>query len=230
MSVTYRASLGRPLTWSELDENFRTLSTASAGRASAGENNDITGIYGLLTPLSVSQGGTGAKTPQAAIDALGISASFVGQSSSVGAALIPSGTTAERPSSPVPGMFRYNTSASNHERRVGSTWYNHGDMNGPLNEVAASSLSSSSSTIVHLYPNTITITGTTAITTFGSGGSGVRRTLIFSTSLILTHNATSLVLPGNANITTQPGDSAEIVSLGSGNWKCLRYTRQSVAP
>jgi hypothetical protein len=36
-----------------------------------------------------------------------------------------------------------------------------------------------------------------------------------------------LILPTAANITTAAGDTAIFVSLGSGNWKCLSYTRAS---
>jgi hypothetical protein len=43
--------------------------------------------------------------------------------------------------------------------------------------------------------------------------------------LTLTHNATSLKLPGSANILTAAGDVGFFVSLGSGNWKCLHYSR-----
>jgi hypothetical protein len=42
--------------------------------------------------------------------------------------------------------------------------------------------------------------------------------------LLLTYNVTSLILPGNANITTAANDTAEFLSLGSGNWICLNYS------
>jgi hypothetical protein len=71
----------------------------------------------------------------------------------------------------------------------------------------------------------VTITGTTTITGFGTVAAGVRRLLTFAGVLILTHNASSLILPGGANITTAAGDTAELLSLGSGNWRVVRYTR-----
>jgi hypothetical protein len=74
--------------------------------------------------------------------------------------------------------------------------------------------------------NYINITGTTAITALGTIGAGVFRLVTFTAALTLTHNATSLILPSNANITTAAGDSALFMSLGSGNWKCLQYTKQ----
>jgi hypothetical protein len=45
--------------------------------------------------------------------------------------------------------------------------------------------------------------------------------------LTLTHNGTSLILPGAENITTAAGDVALMESLGSGNWKCVVYSRQN---
>lgn len=70
-----------------------------------------------------------------------------------------------------------------------------------------------------------TITGATAITSFGSVGPGTFRVVEFTGTLTLTHNATSLKLPGSANITTAAGDIGFFVSLGSGNWKCLHYSK-----
>lgn len=76
----------------------------------------------------------------------------------------------------------------------------------------------------------ITVTGTTTITGLGTLTAGVKKVLTFSGSLILTHNATSLILPGAANITTAAGDVAIMRSLGSGNWKCISFTRAASLP
>ena len=43
--------------------------------------------------------------------------------------------------------------------------------------------------------------------------------------MILTHNATSFKLPASANITTAAGDIGFFLSQGSGNWKCLHFSR-----
>lgn len=75
--------------------------------------------------------------------------------------------------------------------------------------------------------NSLIISGTTTITSFGTASSGVTRELLFSDALTLTHNATSLILPGGANITTAPNDTAAFRSLGSGNWVCLWYKKQN---
>lgn len=74
------------------------------------------------------------------------------------------------------------------------------------------------------------ITGTTTITAFGTVNEGQQYTLRFTGILTLTHNATSLILPGAANITTAAGDVAVMMSLGSGNWRCIDYQRASGLP
>lgn len=71
----------------------------------------------------------------------------------------------------------------------------------------------------------VDITGTTTITGLGTANSGVEKTVTFTGILTLTHNATSLILPGGANITTAAGDSAFFKSRGSGNWRCISYTK-----
>lgn len=73
--------------------------------------------------------------------------------------------------------------------------------------------------------NYIEISGTTTITGLGTAASGTYRDVAFSGVLTLTHNGTSLILPGGANITTAANDAAGFVSDGSGNWRCLYYTR-----
>ena len=74
------------------------------------------------------------------------------------------------------------------------------------------------------------ITGTTTITSFGTVDEGQQYTLRFVSALTLTHNATSLILPGAANITTVANDIAVMMSLGSGNWRCIDYQRASGLP
>ncbi len=76
----------------------------------------------------------------------------------------------------------------------------------------------------------VTVTGTTTITALGTAQAGAVRRITFAAALTLTHNATSLILPGGANITTAAGDAVEFESLGSGNWRCVSYTRASGKP
>jgi microcystin-dependent protein len=76
----------------------------------------------------------------------------------------------------------------------------------------------------------VRVTGTTTITALGTVAAGTTRDVLFGGALTLTHNGTSLILPGAANITTAAGDVARFVSEGSGNWRCLFYSRGTVAP
>lgn len=71
----------------------------------------------------------------------------------------------------------------------------------------------------------VRITGTTTIASFGTVRSGLTRKLRFAGILTLTYNATSLILPTGASIVTAAGDTAEAISLGSGNWIVVNYTR-----
>ena len=66
--------------------------------------------------------------------------------------------------------------------------------------------------------DSLRLTGTTTITSFGTAVSGTRRRLRVATGLTITHNATSLFCPGAANLILGAGDIADVESLGSGNW------------
>jgi hypothetical protein len=84
-------------------------------------------------------------------------------------------------------------------------------------------VSSATTSIGALASSLVSISGTIAITSFGSADAGVIRFVKFTSSIVLTHNGTSLMLPDSENITTEAGDKAVFVSLGSGNWECLMY-------
>lgn len=92
-----------------------------------------------------------------------------------------------------------------------------------------SDIASAGTTTLTTAANIWRITGTTTITAFGSSASATYPLYFvrFSGALTLTHNATSLILPGSANITTADGDTATLLYLGSGNWKCLAYNKVS---
>lgn len=74
------------------------------------------------------------------------------------------------------------------------------------------------------------VTGTTTITSFGTGTAGWLRVVRFAGILTLTHNATSLILPTAANITTAANDIGVFVSEGSSNWRCVGYLRANGMP
>jgi hypothetical protein len=102
-----------------------------------------------------------------------------------------------------------------------------------FNEAAPATIASAATVNIGAAASSnIIITGTTTITAFDTVSAGIRRKVIFNGALTLTYNATSMILPGAVSITTVAGDSAEFVSLGSGNWRLERYTQgsASIAP
>lgn len=102
---------------------------------------------------------------------------------------------------------------------------------GAIDEAATQTIASAATVnLGTATSNTVTVTGTTAITSFGAETAGVRRLVKFAGALTLTHNATSLIIPGGANITTAANDVAELISLGGSNWFCYNYTRATGQP
>lgn len=101
-----------------------------------------------------------------------------------------------------------------------------GTLTSALNEAPQVALPSAATVnIGAAAANTVTVSGTTTITAFDTIATGAIRRVRFLAALTLTHNATSLILPGSANITTSAGDVATMESLGSGNWRCVNYSK-----
>ena len=71
--------------------------------------------------------------------------------------------------------------------------------------------------------NFVHVSGTTAITSFGTLPAGSRFILYFEDAVVVTYNATTLIIPGAANITTTAGDCMMLISEGSGNWRVVGY-------
>ena len=77
----------------------------------------------------------------------------------------------------------------------------------------------------------LTLTGAGAtISSFGTLSAGMFKVIVFDGINTLAHNATAMKLPGGANITTAADDSALMLSLGSGNWRCLFYSKANGNP
>jgi hypothetical protein len=94
---------------------------------------------------------------------------------------------------------------------------------GTFTNLASASTTNLGSVVSHF----VNITGTTTITSFGSGANVAQPIYFvqFAASLTLTYNAASLITPTGANIVTQAGDTALCQYLGSGNWQILSYQR-----
>lgn len=113
---------------------------------------------------------------------------------------------------------------------LGASPFTGGTLTSAINEAPTVTIASSTTPAIGAAAgNTISITGTTTITGFDTIAAGARRLLVFAGALTFTHNATSLILPGAANITTAAGDTAELVSIGAGNWRCVTYSKASGA-
>ena len=157
-------------------------------------------------------------------------AGLVAKDSDTGAAKIPAGTTAQRPGSPTASLFRYNTTLAEMERYQGGAWVPFNTTDKAFNEAPITTIAAAGTTdIGSTLSNTVNISGSATITALGTAPSGAKRTLVFQGVNNLTYNATSLILLGNANITTASGDTAEFISLGSGNWRCVSYVKASGA-
>lgn len=74
------------------------------------------------------------------------------------------------------------------------------------------------------------VTGNTTVTGLGTEAAGISYWLTFASTPLLVHNSSSLILPGGANVTAAAGDTALMMSEGSGNWRCLDYNRATYAP
>jgi hypothetical protein len=101
----------------------------------------------------------------------------------------------------------------------------------PLTTAGATIASAATTELGSTVAESINISGTTTITSFGSTApTGAEKTVQFQGALTLTHNGTSLIIPGAANITTAAGDVAIVRHEGSGNWRLLTYTRAAGRP
>ncbi len=89
-----------------------------------------------------------------------------------------------------------------------------GALTGRLNEAQSSDIASASPALSAATGNSVKITGTTTISSFGTVQAGVCMKVTFTGILTLTYNATSMILPNaGSNITTAAGDSGVFISL-----------------
>lgn len=108
----------------------------------------------------------------------------------------------------------------------GTVAFGHPSLTLDANAVAEASVSSGSTVDLGAQTSqSVLITGTTTISSFGTIGAGIVRRVRFNGTLTLTYNATSLIVPGSANIVTANGDTCLVESLGSGNWILRHYQR-----
>jgi len=124
-TIVTRAGKGSPLTHEEVDANFTNLnsakvetSTISAFGASLIDDADASAAR---TTLGLGTAATTASTDYATAAQGAKADTSVQRTSSTGAAIIPSGTEAQRPT-PATGHLRFNTDATSFEGYNGTEW------------------------------------------------------------------------------------------------------------
>lgn len=84
--------------------------------------------------------------------------------------------------------------------------------------VESASIASATTTELHdLVGNSADVSGTTAVTSYGTTPDGSVFWLTYLGAVTITYNASSLLIPGQANYITTAGDVIRVQSLGSGN-------------
>lgn len=148
-----------------------------------------------------------------------------------GAAELPVGSTAQRPTSPTNGFTRYNSTTGDYERYYvnhpnGAGFYPHGWMRQRIVEAGPQSINVGDvgSLSVYTGTNTLIVNGDGVIASLGSGSAGMVYRLLFNGAVTFQHNAT-LVLPNNVSLTTRPNDCLEFVNLGNAVWYCSHIRR-----
>lgn len=103
-----------------------------------------------------------------------------------------------------------------------------GALTGALSEAPLGSIVASTTTmdIGSVNANTLIVTGTSGVTSFGTAPEGTVRTLIFNSSFFISSGA-AITLPTGGVITTEVGDVAEFISTAANKWKCISYVRAS---
>lgn len=71
----------------------------------------------------------------------------------------------------------------------------------------------------------VEISGTTTITSFGSGTAFNRVWLKFQGIVTITHHATSLIMPNGQNYVTSAGAIIEMARISGSNWQCMSIRR-----
>lgn len=103
-------------------------------------------------------------------------------------------------------------------------------MAGPLKFSSHGNIASAATVdLSTLDGNFAVLTGTAAVTAWGTVQAGARYWLRCAEATPITHHATSAICEGGASFTTAAGDLLELISEGSGNWRIF-LDRASGAP
>lgn len=116
------------------------------------------------------------------------------------------------------------------ERTINGIYFN-GSANINIEDRLGTAIAAAATTTIGTVGigETIHITGTTTITSFGTAARvGITRRLIFDGALTLTHNATSLICPGGLSITTIAGTVVEVLAETTANWRVTHVSHPNV--
>ena len=119
-TIVTRTGKGAPLSWVEADANFTNLNNNKLEAGTPSTNIAVTPVGGII-----------ATDVQSALAELDTELSgTVTKTASTGAAVIPTGTTANRPGVPTEGHFRRNSELGQWEGYDGSQWSGIGGASG----------------------------------------------------------------------------------------------------
>lgn len=233
--------------------NFNALVTGFTQAASAGANNDITALNGLLTPITPGQGGSnvyigsvvagtslamtvGATTPANFTFTQGYGITFIPTLSNTGPTTLDVTATGAQPVTKIGSAGIQQLDSG--DIQIGSMAYlladgtkyillNPATADGGLGFGAGVAVIGTTADIGAGAPNHLAGIAGGTITSFGSSASlnAPHYTVVFSAPTVISYNAASLITPGTANITAAANDVAELLYLGAGNWQVVGFTR-----
>lgn len=190
---------------------------------------------GDVTAISTTGGTTTLTETQERVNAVHVSGALVSDSTIVfsgrgGTWIVKNATTGSRT---VTCKVSGQTGVAIEQGGVTIVYCNGTDIalaNPPSATAAEVTIASASTTnILGAASEFVLVTGTTTITSFGTGTNKKRRVRV-NNILTITHNATSLVCPGGYSIKTAAGDTFEVVSDASSNARIVSYQRGQVPP
>lgn len=201
----------------------------------------VVALLHVLVPATASQG-SGCMPTTGTVSGL----TLVQDINAGLAAIISSNSGSSAPATdcsgaPVKGQPWLDTSVTPNHLRLydGTNWLDLGAVDAtnhiwtpPVGGGTATVASASTADLCSVPQGVVSLSGTTAITSFGSScPTGVVKVLrIPSAGLVVTYNGTTLLTPTAGNITSQAGDAAIAVALGSGAWQVMFYQRADGTP
>jgi hypothetical protein len=212
-----------------------TLVTPNIGAATGTSFNGITGLSNIA-PNMDGVAAIGTSTVVAAADHIHPSdtsksdlVTTVTKDSNTGAAYIPSGTTAQRPASPINGYMRYNSDLLAMEAYVNGAW---GPIGGGATGIATVASSATTSNIWTTSANLINWTGTAVTTGFPAAPqAGAECTLITSDAAVFTAGPNMLIdgVASGLNLACATNDTVIVRAVTTTQFKLTRIKYDGTA-